>query len=243
MKLRAINIPNRIKFKEVCSLFQYESIYSNNYEHVYRVQDDQYLIIYSFGVYVLAGTIGKETNKIIKKFKQIADYTDKFETEDEHMIVSDSIPEIRIASLVLAQSVALNYFENIIEDILEKTLVYSKALKKDGNYPTNRTELLKFIGFCATVRQEILSNIYVSGTLPDDAWDDPKLEKLFLKLKDIFDIEPRFRSINLSLDSIRSSNEIMVDLIHARRSFIGEWTIISLIAFEIIMSIIDKIWR
>jgi uncharacterized Rmd1/YagE family protein len=243
MKLRAINIPNRIKFKEICSLFHYETVYSNNYERVYKIQDNQYLIIYSFGVYVLAGISGKEATKITKRFKQILNYTDKFEAEESYEIVSDDIMSVRISSLVLAQSVALEYFENLIEDILSKTLVYSNALHKHGSYPTNRTELLKFIGFCATVRQEILSNIYVSGTLPDDAWDDPRLEKLFLKLKDTFDIEPRFRSINLSLDSIRSSNEIMVDLIHHRKSMVVEWTIIILISAEILINIVDKIWR
>jgi uncharacterized Rmd1/YagE family protein len=243
MKLRAINIPNRIKFKEICNLFHYETIYSNNYERVYKVQDNQYLLIYSFGVYVLADISGKEATKLTKRFKQILNYTDKFEAIEELVIASDDIMSIRISSLVLAQSVALEYWEQMVDDCLDKTLVYSKALHKHGKYPTNRDELLKFIGLCATVRQEILSNIYVSGTLPDDAWDDPRLEKLFLKLKDTFDIEPRFRSINLSLDSIRSSNEIMVDLIHNRRNMIGEWIIIGLIGIEIVLTLVDKIWK
>jgi len=244
MKLRAINIPNRIKFKEICNLFHYETIYSNNYERVYKVETDKYLIIYSFGVYVLVGIEGKEANQLIKRFKKITDYTDKFQAEETYDINSnDSITTIRISSLCLAQSVALEFWENTIESVLDKTLIYSKALSKDGKYPTNRTDIIKFIGFCMNVRQEILSNIYVSGTLPDEAWDDPKLEKLFLKLKDIFDIEPRFRSINLSLDSIKSSNEILLELITNNKNVKLEWLIIILIAAELIISLVGKVFH
>jgi required for meiotic nuclear division protein 1 len=239
MKLRAFNIPIKIKLKDFS--FKYRELYRSNYEVVFQTTPKSYLIVFAFGAYVCIDMRADLEEKMHETFNPGISTP----IPEEYVISNDTINLnlIRITSLVLAQSIAITSAEELTEDMLEKTIVYSKALKRTGTFPTNRTELIKFIGFCTTTRQEILSNLYINGSIPEEAWEDHNLEKLFLKLKDQYDLESRFRGLNQSLDSIKSSIEIILDLINARRSFVGEWIIISLIAFEIIMSIADKIWR
>jgi uncharacterized Rmd1/YagE family protein len=153
-----------------------------------------------------------------------------------------TIPEfkfetVRLATLVLAESVALDAFEQEAEKALNQSLYYSKRLMDKGAYITDEKELLKFIGFAATMRQEILSNLYISIS-PDYIWDDDNLDKIFKKLSDLFDIEERFRSLNMTLNSIQESIEIMIDLLQNKKSHKLEWMIIILILIEILISIV-----
>jgi uncharacterized Rmd1/YagE family protein len=147
-----------------------------------------------------------------------------------------NIDYIRIIALILAESVAMESFENSTEAILDKSLEYSRQLKRQGIYPKNHKDLLRFIGFVLTTRQEILSNLYISSA-PDETWNNQVLEKMFIQLKDMFDIEQRFRALNMSLNSIQESIEVMTDLLQNRKSQMLEWLIIALIFAEILMSI------
>ena len=149
---------------------------------------------------------------------------------------------IKIFSLVLAESVAIEAFENSTQQILIQSTGYSRELKRTGKYSASKAELLKFIGFVMTTRQDILSNLYISDS-PDETWDDFMLEKIFNKMMNMFDIEPRFRSLNLSLNSIQASVEIMVDLLNTKRAHFMELCIIGLIAFEIVWAFAEKIFK
>jgi required for meiotic nuclear division protein 1 len=241
MHLKAVNIPAKINLKEINKHINYEQVYVSTSEIVFRPNPDQYLIVYGFGVIVLINIPPKTSTKLIKKFKNMAEPS-PHEVEETHEIVNtEDLREIRIISLILAQSVNLEFFEQLTADMLDKTIVYSRALKKSGTYPTSEKELIKFIGFCATTRQEILSNLYIDGTIPTDAWEDQRLERLFNKLKDQYDLESRFRGLNLSLDSIKSSMEIMVDLVKHRKAMYAEWLIIGFFAFEVGVTIIEKL--
>jgi len=251
--IKAVNITNKIKFKELKKQLTYDKEYESNYEVVFKI-DNGFIILYTFGVYTLINLMPKDEldfkcclEKLIPDF-QSSDLTDSFNIEVdpetdlkvEHnkcVIPEFKLEYLRILSLVLAESVAMDAFEDNTADILAESLKYSRELKHHGKYPKNRKRLLKFIGFASTARQEILSNLYISDT-PDDAWDDPALEKFFLKLKDMFDLEPRFRTLNMSLNAIQENIDALIDLLHVSKSVRLEWTIIILIAIEIVLTLI-----
>jgi len=259
MILRAVNIPPKIKFKEIVALFHYEKRIQNGYEVVFKLRKGAFIILYSFGVYVEVNIEPNESLAFKNTLKTAITELERDLSEEiyELEIKANSIikvepnrvilPEfnldnIRIISLILAESVALDHFETQTEIILEKSLDYSKGLQSKGVFPRNHKDLLRFIGFATTTRQKILSNLFIYDS-PDQTWNNPTLEKLFMKLKDMFDIEQRFKSLSLTLESIQKNIEIMVDLLNTRRATIMELSIIGLIAFEIIMSIIQIFYK
>lgn len=254
MKIKAINLPKKLKIKEIIKNFRYKIAYKTNYEVVYEVGSDGWIVLYSFGVLVFVNTSKKYEVNVLGKVQDLA--YDKFLINDsyeievkpeetqkvEHSKVTIrelNLDYLRVISLILAESVAMEAYEEATEKILAKSLEYSNKLSL-GKYPTKDSELLKFIGFSLTTRQEILSNLYISS-LPDEAWDKPELEHLFLQLKDMFDIEPRYRTLNMSLNAIQESIEIIVDLLQNKKSLNLELWIVLLIVFEVLLSIVEHI--
>ena len=142
----------------------------------------------------------------------------------------------RLISMVVAESAALEYFELIVDDLLEKTHQISDQLRTQGRLLKETKPLIKFIGFCLTTKQEIIANLYVVDA-PDEVWDDQVLDRLYNDLKRMFEIETRYRVLEYKLKLIQESLEIIVDLSKSVRETMLEVTIIVLIAIELIVAL------
>ena len=252
MKLKALNIPDKIKIKMMPEILSFDVIYQSNYEIVFRIDTDTYFIMYSFGAMVFVDVPPAIEKKIRTKIKKlipgdpfieeyIIEHCDINKVYDKKVVVKSlDLEYIRFVSLALAESVNLDSIEDLIETMLGQSLAYSQALKVSGKYPTSNTELLKFIGFCITTKQEIHSNLYISS-VPEEAWENKDLERLFLQLKDMFDIESRYQSISRSLSAIQESNQVLVDLMNVKHSVKLEWAIILLFLLEIVINLVEKL--
>jgi uncharacterized Rmd1/YagE family protein len=258
MILKAININPKIKLKSLSSIFPYERVYTSNYEVIFKTSENSYIVLYSFGVYVLVNTSDEIAHSFMVQIKEqlkdyeIGNYDDTYNIEidtdsvpkigfNKATLPSFSLEHIRIISLILAESVALDAFEEKTENILDKCISYSRVLQKNGKYPKINSELLKFVGFAMATRQEILNNLHVTDA-PDETWNNIELERIFLKMKEMFDIESRFMSLDLSLNAIQDSLELIANFMQARKSHNVEWMIVILILIEILMTIYDKIF-
>lgn len=253
MNIQAINIPTKLRIKELVTSIKYKKLYQSNYEVIFELEPRRYLFLYSFGVCVYVNLTPKIANRVSQKLTRLIPgfniealdetYRMKVSSDSEIKINHNYIlvPEakleyLRLVALVLAESVAIESFEKATEPVLTKAFEYSRALKNLGVYPKNQKQLLKFIGFAVATRQEILNNLYIVDT-PDETWNSPILEKMYLKLKDQFDIESRYKSLNMSLTSIQESTEIMVDLLQNKKAHTLEIWIIIIILGELLLSL------
>jgi uncharacterized Rmd1/YagE family protein len=252
MILKAYNIPSKIKFKEVVNLFKYEKVLQNGYEVVFKISQKRFMVLYSFGALVLINGSDESEFYIKDKLKSLMPDLDKNPETYEVVFKKDAkltvdnnrailqefaLEPLKIIALVLAESVSLEYFENQTELMLAQASEYSNQLKLKGVFPTNHKKLLQFIGFAINTKEYVLSNLYIVDK-PEETWESPLLESLFLKMRDQFDIGSRFKSLNLSLGAIQDSVEIMANLVHVRRATIMELWIIALISFEILWGFI-----
>ena len=152
------------------------------------------------------------------------------------VIPSLSYQKARLISMVVAESAALEYFELIVDDLLERTHEISDTLRTQGKLLKETKQLIKFIGFCLTTKQEIIANLYVVDA-PDEVWEDQVLDKLYNDLKRMFEIETRYRVLEYKLKLIQESVEIIVDLSKGAREQMLEVTIIILIAIELVVAL------
>lgn len=144
---------------------------------------------------------------------------------------------IKLVCMLLAESTALEYYEVLIQNLLEKTNVFSKKLQAQGRRLDGSEDLIKFIGLCLDTKQEIISNLYIVDS-PDETWEDPVLDRAHQELKGMMEIDTRYRALEYKIKIIQESLELMVDLSKSRRETLLELTIILLIAFEILLSIL-----
>lgn len=144
---------------------------------------------------------------------------------------------IKIVCMLLAESTALEYYENLIENLLHKTNKFSKTLRRQGKMLESTQDLIKFIGLCLDTKQEIISNLYIVDS-PDETWENVELDKMHQDLKVMMEIDVRYRGLEYKIKIIQESVDVIVDLSKSKRETFLELTIILLIAFEIIISIV-----
>jgi uncharacterized Rmd1/YagE family protein len=142
-----------------------------------------------------------------------------------------------IVALTVAQSAAMEYYEGIVEDLLERTNLLVDKLEKRGTVPLRTSPLHRFIGEAVGTRNEALSVLHLLDK-PDAAWDDGGMDAIYDDLKDEFDLSDRFHALEYKLRSVQESLELLLDVARDRRLVLLEVTIVVLIVVEIVLSLV-----
>jgi len=233
----------------------------SNYEMIFKYSENSYLFVYNYGSVVFFNVpddVQERELRIIQEFKTSpmeaqSATSDLFMLEVDatqpgnskvyfDRIVSSALspPIIKITSMLLAESTALEYYEVLIENLLEKTNKYSKRLQDQGRMLESDEDLIKFIGMCLDVKQSIISNLYIVDS-PDETWESPELDRLHQDLKSMLDIDIRYRALEYKVKIIQESLDVIIDLSKNKRETLLELIIILLIAFEIVLTLLK--WR
>lgn len=154
---------------------------------------------------------------------------------------SATIPEfditmIQLTAQLLAQSSALELTEWEVEEFLAKSESLTQFLKGKEHRRPRRAELLQFLGEGLSVRHWVVNQL---GALnePEKTWEREQLYKFYRDLYTMFDIPDRVENIEKMLRLASEVSELLLGIVHARRSEIMEITIIVLIAVEISISL------
>ena len=140
----------------------------------------------------------------------------------------------------LAMSVALAYDERRVASAFERVEPIANNLIKHQLPGGVQPQIYEEIGEALLVQHRLASRADLDDK-PDVLWDRPELERFWAKLVDEYDLPARGRAVGRKLDVIRESSETITDLIATRTSHRLEWYIIALIAFEIVLTLLDKV--
>lgn len=253
--IKAVHIAERLKLKDLRERFSLAPVEFSNYEMVLKYADQSYAFIYNYGSVVFFNVpeeFQERDLQVIQEFKAptvVARTSDVFFVEiqespqvmfDRMIVTGLTYAKIRIACVLLAESTALEYYEILIENLLEKTNTFSRKLEREGRVLQSSEELIKFIGLCLNTKQEIISNLYIVDS-PDEIWESVELDRIFHELKTMFETDIRYRALEYKIKIIQESVEVFVDLAKTKRETMLELIIILLIAFELILSLLK--WR
>lgn len=88
----------------------------------------------------------------------------------DHVTISDFDPEaIRLIMLNTSQSVALDKYLEMTDDLLGETRQYVDALEKRGRLTISGKKLKQFIGHVLKIKGQISENLYIFDS-PDITW-------------------------------------------------------------------------
>jgi uncharacterized Rmd1/YagE family protein len=73
---------------------------------------------------------------------------------------------------------------------------------------------------------------------PDVVWDDPGAERIYEELRSEFDLVDRYHSLELKLSSVQDALSLVTDVARDRRLVWLESSIVLLIVFEIILTLL-----
>lgn len=137
-----------------------------------------------------------------------------------------------------SQSVKLQYFETMLETLIENYTPLIKRLSKKGKKPIKRTQIRAVIGeiICAKSEMNLISNFLYH---PKYFWQHPTLEEDYIMLERYLHLERRVTTINHRLDTLNEIFEMFNHYLENRHAHTLEVIIIILIAIEVMFSMIN----
>ena len=160
---------------------------------------------------------------------------------EDHIEIESSDPILLFSlSQGMAQSIKLASFETNAITTINNTSYIPKSLAQDGKIKLSRQEIAKIRGQLFLTKSDIILN-YDLLDKPDFFWEYPEYEEYYAIAAKYLEIAPRTEVLSKKLETIHELFEMLADEQKHRHSSILEWIIIGLIAFEIGMTIVDKL--
>ncbi len=230
-------------------------------KHVVLADSDPtgaFVVAYDFGAVVLIGIPPEREGEIVTRWRSSVEASDRKPTTEDFVIevredapVSASfdtlcVPELTtplvgIVGLVVGQAVAMEHIETEVDAIMQRLARYADELRVKGAYSGTKRELVRFIGSGLALSNRAVLTLSLLDP-PLASWDDEILDRAHRGLRDAFGIEERYRALDHKLSKIRGSLELLVDLVHHKRSQLLEAVIIALIAVEIVLFFVERRW-
>lgn len=149
---------------------------------------------------------------------------------------------VELVALVAAQSAAMEYYEEDVDQVLGRLNKFSEHLAETGKLSARARELLRFIGSGMSTHNQVVFTLSLLDT-PQLAWEDETLDRIYGGLRTQFEIADRFRALDLKLRMIQESFSLFVDLTQERRNYALEMTVAILVGLEVVLFVYEIFYR
>lgn len=147
---------------------------------------------------------------------------------------------LQVVAEALGKSVVLNYYEVEISDIFQSIKPFTIGIQGKNRRSPKEEDLLSYVGGTLLIQQKMFGIVEV-GEKPDPVWDDPTLDRLYLRLEDEYELRERLVILEQKLALISRTVETSLNLLQRNSSHRVEWYITILIVIEIALAIYE-IW-
>jgi uncharacterized Rmd1/YagE family protein len=172
----------------------------------------------------------------VGKTTTISPDKDLIEIEADDPLVMLSI------SFALAQSIKLINFEDAVDKTIKSTQHIPHDLVVKGKIALSRKQISAQMGNLFLVRNSVNLNTEFLGS-PEFFWENPSLEKNFVKAAAYLEIYKRVEVLNKRLDVIHELFDMLTNQLQHRHSSILELVIIWLIVIEIALVLTQEFLR
>jgi uncharacterized Rmd1/YagE family protein len=256
LRVLSYQVSDTIDIKLFRATFKAELIHGDADELFYQTGRNEYVYVFKYGVVCFLNydpiRIGEFLHLITPYCKNVyaEQLNEEFLIEENASemkigynkidIVSAEVEVLRLIMLNVSQSVALDYYSEQTNKLLEETNYHTQSLERKGKLDISGNALKKFIGKTLLLKNRISENLYIFDS-PPETWENENLNKIDLGMKKTFDLQERFRHVSEGLQIVKDNLELFKDLLQYRNSTLLEWIIIILILVEVLNLIIDKI--
>jgi len=147
---------------------------------------------------------------------------------------------VELVALVVAQSAAMEYYEEDVDQILARLKEVSEHLAQTGKLSETPRDLLRFVGDGMSTHNQVVFTLSLLDT-PQLAWEDEALDRIYRGLRGQFEIADRFRALDLKLRMIQDNFEIFVEITQERRNYRLELTVAILVALEVVLFVYELV--
>ncbi len=256
----AYHLNTKLNLKELLKILPFKPFKVGSDEISFEIRKDCFIFIFRIGAVVFFNVNESDQRREVERIAgsleleetgldDVVNITDEFylvlQPKSEISLTFDTIkcPELSydvlfIMALALAQSVALESFENVVEDMLKSSKKITKNLEKKGKIKQSTKQLIKHIGYVLTLKQAVVSKLYVLDK-PESVWDDSSMYKLYSQISVSLELAERYKLLDYKFKLIQDSLEILTDLIKTKKETLLEILIIVLIFVEVVLFVYE----
>jgi len=260
VKLFAFLVANQFDIKGIKTFLDIKPAADTSSELFYRFTPEKFQYYFNFGVIVFSGYTEDEMKWAIKTVSTLqknplpVPLRDDYELDVREgepvsfdfnrLVLGKNVEDrvIRIAMFNLAQSIAMDHYHAVSENLLTEVKGFANQLEQTGKLKISRKNMMRFIGRALNTQNDIAENIYIFDA-PDLVWDDEFLDRLNQGLIKHFDLRVRFSEIEYTLRIIEDNLRVFSEIINQRESSLLEWIIILLILVEVFDLLITKLLK
>ena len=218
-----------------------------------------YAVLFRYGAVVLFNVNPVEEVSFLSHLTHLI--RDPFETPDSEVIeihidpskderventiisIKDTRAErLQVVADILAKSVVLDHYEKRVGDVFDRIEPLADSLQNKGRTEYKDVELLRHIGGTLLIQHTTVGRVEIEEK-PEVLWDQPDLERLYVRLEDEYELRERHVALERKLDLISRTAETLLDLLQHKRSLRVEWYIVILIVVEILLTLYEMFAR
>lgn len=256
-RLTAINISDNIDIKIVRDIIEGRIIVNTISELFIKTQENKYITVFNNGVISFCNYTDVEMRRILNDIRMSIknpqenisesiniELTDQERVRYENNVLYvsseyDGSDLLRIVMYDLSQTVGIDYYSKISENLLAEVEKFATQLEKKGKISLSNKEMNKFIGKSLSTKNKIVSNLYIFDT-PDMVWEKENLEIVHKVLTRTFDLNARIKELQSTFDVIDDNLEMFKRMYEHKHSAFLENIVIVLILIEILKSFAEK---
>ncbi len=252
---KAYHLGHRLNLKNVSMEMGFQEVKRESSFLLYKINEESFIYIKDYGSVAFLNCSLTIVRDVLDMLSKKSDQVTSFPSEEYKVDVGQlgemrvdfetiSIPNLNVdfahvILLNLAQSVALDHYFSLANELLDKTKLFSEELQKSGSLPLKRKKLRKFVGETMNLKNRIAENLFIFDS-PRIAWLNADLSKLDAHLNDELDILERHNGLQHNLGVIKENLDLFKDILQHKHSTMLEWIIIFLILMEVVQLLIEK---
>lgn len=217
----------------------------------------RYFVVFKFGSVVFYNVGHREREECLKLARSFTlsplpvamtdDYRvvvrptleDWAQLESDHILLKRmDINNISVISSVLAQTVALEHYEQKVDGMVEIFSKLNKSTELTGDLNISKKRLFSLVAENNNTLTELITKLGLLGR-SDTAWQYAQYNIVWEGLRQDFELEDRFQDLDYKLNLIQTQVKFYLEILQNRKSDALEWIIIVLISLEICVSLYD----
>ncbi|PKV48080.1 YagE family uncharacterized protein [Aquimarina sp. MAR_2010_214] len=243
----ALQIAESIDIDACKNHFKQTLLFSNRDELFFDFENQKYAYIFKYGILCVFNFASNELDQLrqqLFKFTTHAKLIDSSLTQSIDIIIDaesfridfesvhlidNNIEKIRLVMHNASQSVLLDYYTGIAEQLIEDTAQYTNFIEtKRTRLYTDDKKHKHFVEKVLNSKNKISENLYIFDS-PSAVSDDETLTKLNTELKKKFEVNDKHKTISQKLNIVKENLEFFKHITVHRKSSKLKWIIIVIV--------------
>ena len=167
---------------------------------------------------------------------------DRIGEDGQIMLADGDEARLTLVAIVLARSAVLSRDEILVSQAFDRIAPLVADLRETGRTRFPVRQAMRLVGEVLAARHRVMATVQADER-PDVLWDNPELDRLYARLEAEHELDDRAEVLERKFVALGDFAEVLLNIIQDKRAFRLELAIIALIAFEIVLALVNMHWR